>query len=117
MAYLVTVPPGTVVTSEEIYPFATPAVSAIMVGIDVTAASGTSPSLQPYLEIEGTDGVWYEVWKPTAITAAGQTVATIGADEANPAVFAANARLRFEVTGTTPSFTLSVSINSNKENF
>lgn len=110
MAFLQTVAPGTVVTAETVYAFGTSAVSDIAVAISVTSASGTSPSLQPYLEVQGSDGVWYSVWKPTALTAAGQVVGVAGPAAANPAVFAAYARVRLEVTGTTPSFTLSMSV-------
>lgn len=111
MAVLGSLPAGTVVTTEEIVSLNTSQVDVVQVGINVTAASGTSPSLQPYLEVLGADGVWYQVWKPTAITATGQTFATFGPGESNGAVFTATARLRLEATGTTPSFTLSASIN------
>lgn len=111
MAFLVAIPSGTDVTAETVEEFSTAAISHVQVGINVSAVSGTSASLQPYLEVLGADNVWYTVWKPSAITAAGQSVAVVGPDAANSAVFAANARLRLEVSGTTPSFTLSASVN------
>ncbi len=111
MAFLVTIAPGTVVYSERIEQFSTASLSMVQVGINITAVSGTSPTLQPYLEVLGSDGVWYEVWKPSALTATGQTFATLGEGQSNGAVFAAQARLRFEVTGTSPSFTLSADVH------
>ncbi len=111
MAFLLTIPQGTVVTGEVVHEFTTSSLSNVMVGINVAAVSGTSPSLRPYFEVLGTDNVWYEVWKPTALTAVGQLVTTIGPGSATGAVLGVQARLRFEVTGTTPSFTLSASVN------
>ena len=106
-----TIAAGTVVTAAEtIVPLSTPAVKTAMVGLNVTAVSGTSPSLQPYLEVLGSDNVWYQVWKPSAITAAGQSLATIGPDSGTECVWSSSARLRLEVTGTTPSFTMSATV-------
>lgn len=107
----IVITPGTVLTnSEYIYDANTSFVSTLQVGINVTAVSGTSPSLQAYLEVQGADGIWYQAWKPSAITAVGQTFGTAGQGESNGAVIGANTRLRLELTGTTPSFTLSASV-------
>lgn len=111
MAILLTVPAGTVVTSEEVYALDTSLIRDLMAAVNVTAVSGTSPSLQIYVEVLGSDGVWYEVWKPSAITAAGQSIGAIGPGFGLDAVFPAQSRLRFEATGTSPSFTLSASVN------
>lgn len=83
--------------------------SNVEVGINVTAKSGTSPSLQPYLEQLGSDGVWYAIWKPSAITTTGQTVASIGsASKTFPAVLSGQGRLRVTIGGSaTPKFTFS----------
>lgn len=114
MAYLVDVPPGTVVTGEKILDFGTPnnGINDVAVYIDVTAVSGSAtPTLTPYLETLASDGVWYAVWTGSGITATGQTIATAGPNNPNhPAVFGAQSRLRLEVSGTTPSFTLSASV-------
>lgn len=115
MAILASISSGAVST-ETIAQFSTAAISTIQVGLNVTAVAGTSPSLQPYLEVLGADGIWYAVWKPTAITAAGQTVESIGPGCASEAVFDAEARLRLEVSGTTPSFTLSASVHGRTYN-
>lgn len=113
MASLAIIPAGTVVTTEKVVTFPTPSeMTAVQVGINVTAASGTSPTLTPFLEVLGGDGVWYPVWTHAALTAAGQVVAAVGPmASSNPAVFTGQARLRLETGGTTPSFTLSASVN------
>lgn len=81
----------------------------VEVGISVTAKSGTTPSLQPYLEQLGSDGVWYPIWKPSAITATGTTVAAIGSSSKTyPAVLSGTGRLRVTISGSaTPKFTFS----------
>lgn len=108
---LATIAPGTVITAAEtIENFDTPAIWTVMVGLNITAVSGTSPSLQPYVEVLGSDGVWYVVWKPSALTAAGQSIATIGPDSGTECVWSGSARLRLEVTGTSPSFTMSATV-------
>ena len=106
---------STAITTETVKQFNTPAVETVVVGINVTAASGTSPTLNAYLEVLGSDGVWYTVWKTgTAITAAGQTVAVVGPiSSSNPAAWTYEARLRLETGGTTPSFTLSATVFGN----
>ena len=108
---LATIPSAAITTAETVKEFSTPALESVMVGINVTAVSGTSPSLQPYLEILGSDGVWYEVWKPSAITAAGQSTATVGPSSGTECVWTNTARLRLEVTGTSASFTLSADVH------
>lgn len=110
-ATLATVPSAAITAPETVVPFNTPAVTYVQVGINVTALSGTTPSLQAYLEVLGSDGVWYQVWKPSAITAVGQTVTTLGPNAATGAVWSNQARLRLELTGTTPSVTLSADVH------
>lgn len=110
MAFLAKIP-SQAVTSETIAQFDTSQVDNVMVGINVTAASGTSPTLTPFFEVLGADGVWYQAWTHANLTGAGQVVAAIGPLSTNQAVLAAQARLRLEVGGTTPSFTLSASVN------
>ena len=106
---------STAITTETIEAFDTAAVTTVVVAINVTAVSGTSPTLNAYLEVLGSDNVWYPVWKTgTAITAAGQTVAVAGpVSSTNPAAWTSHARLRLEVGGTTPSFTLSATVFGN----
>jgi len=114
-ATLATIVAGTAVTAEKILSLSTFAVETVVVGITVTAVSGTSPTLNAYLEVLGSDNVWYQVWKTGSnITAAGQTVAVVGPiSSTNPAAWTNSGRLRLEVGGTTPSFTLSATVFGN----
>ena len=87
----------------------------LAVDISVTAVAGTTPNMALFLERQGTDGVWYPIWSPTAITAATTLSVTVSAN--TPAgtsnvqhSFGDTARLRWAITGTNPSFTWSGSI-------
>lgn len=82
----------------------------IAVDVNVSAVSGTSPSLSLFLERLGGDGVWYAVWSPTAITAVGAASTSVGPGCATQEVLTNQIRLRWAITGTSPSFTFSVSI-------
>ena len=86
------------------------AVSTLAVDVNVTAASGTSPTLQLVLERQGADGIWYAVWSPTSITAVGTASTSVGPGCATAASLTGAIRLRWVVGGTTPSFTFSASI-------
>lgn len=85
----------------------------IAVDVNVSTVSGSTPSMTLYLERLGADGVWYEAWSSSAITAAGQTSTSIGPGCATAQVLTGSIRLRWAITGTSPSFTFSASIVSN----
>lgn len=72
--------------------------------LDVTAASGTTPSMTVVIEstLDGTN--WDALGTFAAKTAAGREVITI-----NP-VIGRRVRARWTITGTTPSFTFSVRV-------
>lgn len=72
------------------------------VQLDVTAASGTSPSLTVLLEdsLDGTN--WNTIGTFAAKTAAGREVINVTTP------FAETVRASWTVTGTTPSFTFSI---------
>lgn len=74
----------------------------LRVQLDVTAASGTSPSLAVVVEdtLDGTN--WNMLGSFAAKTAAGREVINVTTP------FAKRLRVRWTVTGTTPSFTFSV---------
>lgn len=74
----------------------------LRVQLDVTAASGTTPSLTVLVEdtLDGTN--WNTVGTFAAKTAAGREVINI------TAAFADRLRVSWTITGTTPSFTFSV---------
>jgi len=74
--------------------------------LDVTAASGTTPSLTVVIEdtLDGT--TWNVVGTFAAKTAAGREVINVTTPFAN------RLRVRWTITGTTPSFTFSVVVAS-----
>lgn len=83
----------------------------LAVDVNVTAVSGTSPTLTVFLERLGADGVWYPIWSPTVINAAGQTSTSVGPGCATAAVLTNQVRLRWVIGGSaSPSVTFSASI-------
>ncbi len=78
--------------------------------LDVTAASGTTPNLTAFIETTMDDGGnWDVVGTFAAKTAAGREVITI-----NPWI-GRRLRVRWVITGTTPSFTFSVRVQAEKD--
>ena len=103
-------------------------VRELMVGVDVTAGSGTSPTLDLWLQGSDDGGTtWYDLVAdqvlPTADAAASGTVTTSARDivdnkttttaESFVAVYKSiptdRIRLKWKIGGTSPEFTLSVS--------
>lgn len=76
--------------------------TALRVQLNVTAASGTSPSLSVLLEdsLDGTN--WNTIGTFAAKTAAGREVINVTTP------FAGTVRATWTITGTTPSFTFSI---------
>ena len=105
-----TQPPTAVTTSGSTNPLQINAFGALAVDVAVTALSGTSPGISYFLERQGADGAWYSVWAPTAITAVGTASTSVGPGCSTPEVLTNTVRLRWEVSGTSPSFTFSISI-------
>ncbi len=102
--------PSTVNTAGGSEALAVGQLTQLAVDVNVTAASGTSPTLTLFLERQGADGVWYAVWSPTAVTAAGVVSTSVGAGLATAALPVPVMRFRWALGGTTPSFTFSASI-------
>lgn len=108
--------------------FALETASEIMVGVNVTAQSGTTPVLDMWLQVSDDGGTtWYDM--PADYTlktnnAAGQGTFVIGARDIVDGLSAATGdflavyksvasdwvRLKWIISGTTPSFTLSASM-------
>lgn len=103
-------PPSTITASGSTNPLQIGAFGALAVDIGVTAASGTSPSIAFFLERQGADANWYAVWSPTALTAAGTISTSIGPGCSTAEILTNTVRLRWEISGTSPSFTFSASI-------
>lgn len=84
--------------------------SRAAVDVMVTASSGLSPQLRLFLDRLGSDGVWYPIWSPGAMTSSGTLSTTVGQGMAVGQSLAAQIRLRWEISGTNASFTFSASI-------
>ena len=91
--------------------FTAKAITAIVVEVDVTAASGTSPTLDLDLEDSFDGTTWNKVADVNSanITAAGVTVKRLNLKDTP-----VTGRLRFSYTvgGTTPSFTFTVKVHA-----
>lgn len=84
--------------------------SRAAVDVQVTAVGGVGPSLRVFVDRMGSDGVWYPVWTPAAMSAVGSLSTTIGQGMTVGQSLAAQVRFRWEISGTTPSFTFSASM-------
>ncbi len=84
--------------------------SELAVDVNVTAVAGTSPTLNLYIDRLGADGVWYNIWSGTQITAISVQSTSIGAGCITNQSFGSTIRFRWVLGGTTPSFTFSASI-------
>ncbi len=108
--------------------FQIPTFSQMLVGVDITAASGTTPALDIYLQGSDDGGTtWYDIPYDLALTtnaAAADLTATAQKRNINGTAAVAAAgkhvaiykeiptdtvRLRWVISGTTPSFTFSAS--------
>lgn len=86
-------------------------IETIRAELSVTAASGTSPNLTVFIEdsLDGTN--WNVIGTFAAKTAAGREVLNITTP------FAEQVRVRWAITGTTPSFTFSCAAFAQGANF
>jgi hypothetical protein len=83
----------------------------IAIDLNITANSGTSQTLQFFWERKGADGVYYVIWQTNVITTTNQALSTsIGAGMAYNQSLGATGRLRWVITGTTPSYTFSANV-------
>lgn len=106
-------------------PFNVPNLKELSVYVDVTAQSGTTPTLTVWLQSSPDDGVtWYDETNLISILnndgskTAGSTTAnnrnildvgaTTGRSVADYTVFGRTIRARWFIAGTTPSYTFSV---------
>lgn len=104
--------PSTAVTaSGSSGPLAVGVLTQLAVDVDVTALSGTSPTLTIFVERQGADGNWYPIYSPSAINATGLTSTSIGPGLTTPALVTSTVRFRWVIGGSaTPTVTFSVSV-------
>jgi hypothetical protein len=82
----------------------------LAVDVNISAVSGTTPSMTLYVDRKGADGNFYTIYTSAAQNAAGNVSTSIGVGAATNASFGDIVRLRWVITGTTPSFTFTASI-------
>jgi hypothetical protein len=80
-----------------------------LVLVNVTTVSGTTPSLAFFVDTSSDGGTtWMQIASGSAITATGFQLIPLGAgSSATPVLFGDTIRLRWTISGTTPSFTFS----------
>lgn len=108
---------------------------SLSVGLFVTTATGTTPTLDLWLQVQGPDGNFYDVYRwaqQTAATTAnnqiwvglsaggGRLVGTVGSktiavNTLGVPLLGRTMQLAWTVAGTSPSFTFSVNIYSPEE--
>lgn len=82
----------------------------IAVDINITAVSGTSPTIQFFIDRKDANGIYYNIWSSSSINATGQTSVSIGPFTAISQSLGSVVKLRWTITGTSPSFTFSASV-------
>lgn len=88
-------------------------IQILNVDINVTALTGgTSPTVTFKVSRVGADGVLYQVWQPTAISAAGTFSTTIGANCATNSDLGDLFQIDMVVTGAPTSITFSASLKA-----
>lgn len=81
------------------------------VDINITANSGTSQTIQFFVDRKGSDNVYYPIWQSSSITTTNQAVSTsIGPGCAVAQSLGATIHLRWVIGGTSPSYTFSFSL-------
>ena len=84
--------------------------SELAVDINLTALSGSSPTLQIFIERKGADDTYYPIWQSVTLSTTTMISTTIGAGMAIAQGFGTTIRLRWAPGGTSPSATFSGSI-------
>lgn len=84
--------------------------SELAIDLNITAFSGTSPTIQFIVERKGNDGNYYAIYTGSVISAVQALSLSLGAGMGQSVSFGTVARLRWVTGGTTPSITFSGSI-------
>lgn len=85
--------------------------SELAVDITIGSISGTGPpTIQFFVERKGNNGNYYQLYSSSAVSTSQSISTSIGAGMTISTSFGTTARLRWVITGTTPSFTFSASI-------
>lgn len=82
----------------------------LAIDINISAVSGTTPTYQLMVERLGGDGIWYNIYTGTIITAIGVISLNLGIGAPINVSFGNVMRIREVIGGTSPSFTRSASM-------
>jgi len=85
----------------------------LAVDVNITAKTGTTPTIQFFIDRVGADGIAYNIWSSSVVsnTAPTQVSASIGSGFSTNQSFGANIQFRWVIGGSaTPGYTLSCSI-------
>jgi hypothetical protein len=82
----------------------------ISVDVNITVITGTTPTLVLSVERKGVDGIYYPLWLSSSVTTVSMVSTSIGSGCVIAQSLGTTIRLRWVITGTTPSFTLSASL-------
>ena len=82
----------------------------IAVDINITAVSGTSPTIQFFIDRKDANGFYYNIWSSNTVSASTPISTTIGAFAAINQALGSTVKLRWTITGTSPNFTFSASV-------
>lgn len=91
-------------------PYSVANVSRVAFDVDVTATSGVGQSLILHIERQGADGIWYPIYTSPSMSAVGKASTSIGQGMTVGQSIGSTLRMRYTITGTTPSFTFSASL-------
>lgn len=83
---------------------------SLAVDVNISAVSGTSPSYTFSINRKGADGVYYTIYNGSSQTAIGKLTLHLGVGATLNVEFGDTIQIVETITGTTPSFTRSVSI-------
>jgi hypothetical protein len=109
---LYSLPSGAVTASFASAPIAVAVpISMLAVNINITAITGTTPTMNFFIEGLDDNGVWYTLWAPTQFTTTtGDTESEIGPGLPQNHVVPGVIRVRVALGGTSPSYTMSISV-------
>lgn len=82
----------------------------LAIDANITAVSGTSPTLQLFIDRKGADGIYYQIWNSASVNAVTTVSDSIGPGLNKNQSIGSTIRLRWSIGGTSPSFTFSASI-------
>lgn len=82
----------------------------LAIDVNISAITGTTPTYQILLDRLGADGIYYNIYTGTAITAIGVVSVSLGIGASTNVSFGNVIRIREVVGGGTPSFTRSMSV-------